>query len=49
MTPLKFGKSTRYLDFTINNDYGSTYSWDYCGLMNKEKIQTKLGEKIKVI
>lgn len=46
--PLKLGNSTRYPDFTITNDYGDTYYWEHCGLMNNEEYKKRWESKLNL-
>lgn len=46
--PLKLGKSIRYPDFTIKNDYGDEYYWEHCGLMNNKEYQRRWEQKLKL-
>lgn len=46
--PLKLGNTTRYPDFTIENDCGDVYYWEHCGLMNNEEYKKRWEEKLKL-
>ena len=46
--PLILGTSTRYPDFTIENEYGEIYYWEHCGLMNDELYKKRWNEKLNL-
>lgn len=46
--PIKLGNSTRYPDFTIENDYGDIYYWEHCGLMNNKDYKKRWKKKLQL-
>ncbi|MCM0647355.1 AAA family ATPase [Clostridium swellfunianum] len=44
--PLKLNGSTKYPDFTFENDYGDKYYWEHCGLMNDENYKRRWNAKL---